>query len=837
MSALNKDVTHSALMSGSAQNVSEARRRAAAYIAAYPDIYAMAYAAARRLIRQRTGKSLDPSRVYWHRFTSANTSSTSFTGWEHVDPPKESMTLIQLLMVRFGVHDQSNVDELNVWGGFYLAGPKETRFGSHNEVPMLPSDVLEDFWKMDFAAECSTKVSGFWRDHSENFCIFAKSRLLTAASTAVITRQLTPQDLKTVLAAVTGSRGVDVPWPALKEYKQPAAGVSIQVFQLAGTDARTALLIRNTQGRHILYQPSSRDVFQCFDRAGALYAWVKQQMAESTHQAELIAQFVRKAEDQAAFANHVAQLCAQPYGADQSLIGFRIDQVDVFEQLRDRARQEMEEDVHSQLTSNASLRKQMAMGFLSFFIMAGSVASLLAWPIALVVVGACVANIGLSIDQAINGRTPQLRKAGVLGAIINSLYLLLNLPLLASMGGVARELPATAEEGAAAESVSEMRGNVVLPGTSASAGHLRGVQTLPDGETWITMNNLPYRVRYLDDMGTWAVVDPDEPFAFDNVYPVGLNEAGDWELMTPASTSVATGAQLPVRMESWFWDTYMQFNPEAEARLSLVARQRQEAVIDVYEVDATADILTDSEGEDVIYDVIGEKRRVFKTTDGRYFGGAISDYTEDGDAYNLFLRDGERQGDDQVETIEWLIEDLHEVDYNNDVPLYRGGSGDRGTSGKVFREGKFRVGDILVNTDITSFSENPYVARSFCSSEVGGIWSPERGPITFDDSSVIFELGARQYLNATPITPFSVTPSEAESVFLPGNYFRIQRVEEIVGNSYRFMNVELKQIPPEQVTGAAYDMRTGIQFSREEYAEKLGPDARDLVNYLFPLPR
>lgn len=837
MPSLNKDVTHAALTSVPAQGSREARRRAAAYVAAYPDIYALAYAAARRLIRQRTGKSLDPSKVYWHRFATASNSSTSFTGWEHVGPPVESMTLIQLLMVRFSVHDQDNMDELNLWSGFYLAGPKETHFGSHNEVPMLPRDVLQDFWKMNFAADCATKVSEFWRDHSENFCIFAKSRVLSAASTAVITRHLTPQDFKTVLAAVTGTRRVDVPWPTLKEYKRPASGASIQVFQLAGTDARTALLIRSAQGRHILYQPGRQDVFLGFDSEGALYAWVKQQMAESTHQAELVAQFVRKAEDQPAFATHLAQLCAQPYSEGQSLIGRLRDPVDVFEELRDRARQEMEEDVHSQLTSNASLRKQMAMGFLSFFILAGSVASLIAWPIALVVVGACVANIGLSIDQAINGRTPQLRKAGVLGAIINSLYLLLNLPLLAGLGGVARELPATPEDGTVVESLSEMEGNVVLPGTSAAAGHLRGVQTLANGDTWITMNNLPYRVRYLDDMGTWAIVDPDEPFAFDNVYPVGLNEVGDWELMTPASTSVATGTQLPVSMDSWFWDTYMQFNPEAEARLSLLARQRQEAVIDVYEVDASADIITDSEGEDVVYDVIGEKRRVFRTTDGRYFGGAISDYTEDGDVYNLFLRNGERQGDDQVENIEQLIADLREVDYNNDVPLYRGGSGERGTSGKVFREGKFRVGDILVNTDVTSFTENPYVARSFCSSEAGGNWSPEQGPITFDDTSIIFELGARQYLNATPITPFSVTPSEAESIFLPGNYFRIQRVEEVVGSAYRFMNVELKQIPREQVTGAAYDMRTGIQFNRDEYGEKLGLDAWHLVDHFFPRPR
>ncbi|WP_205929495.1 hypothetical protein, partial [Pseudomonas viridiflava] len=41
-------------------------------------------------------------------------------------------------------------------------------------------------------------------------------------------------------------------------------------------------------------------------------------------------------------------------------------------------------------------------------------------------------------------------------------------------------------------------------------------------------------------------------------------------------------------------------------------------------------------------------------------------------------------------------------------------------------------------------------------------------------------------------------------------------------------------VPVEQVTGPAYDLRTGELFSREAYAAKLGEDAKVLVDAFFP---
>jgi len=814
------------------------KARAAALMGAYPDLYTLAFQAARTIITRHTDKGLDPGKVYWHRFTNADNSSRTFSGWEHVGPPSESMTLIELVMHRFSASDNVAADEMNTYSGFYHAGPDERFYNEHNEVPILPSDVLKDFWAHDFAVECRHKADAFWRDHGQNFCTFVKIGLLSSAGLAVSKKQLQTDDFETVLTAVNGISDTADAWARVQEDKPFTSGVSLRVFELAGHPARDMLQISDAQGRQILYTAGAQPAFQRFANEQALYQWLKSQIAEPAGMAALVAHFVREEKQQAALGATFSKSVARSWSEDQTFIGHHIPASPrpVFEHLRDAAHKEMNEDIHHQLTSSASLRKQMWIGYLSAFIrLAGGVSSL-AWPIALSLVGAGIASVGLNIDQAVNGRTTQLRKAGVLGAVINSVYLLFNLPVLMSIGRGA-ELASVVEDETAA--LVGLEGNEVLEDAPAAVGeHARGVHVLGNGQTWITLGDFPYRVRYLQEFKTWAIVDPENPFAFYGARPVRLNELDEWELIRKP---VLRGGKPPVEgtkpyntISSDFWDTHMQFNVAQEQRLSIVGNNRQREVINIYEMDSDEEVVSDSEGEDVVIDAWQDKHRVFKTANDDYYGGAITRYTEDDDAYNQFLRTGVPDGADQVEELEKLIEDIGEIEHNNDVPLYRGGSGERGTSGEVFRKGTFKVGDVLVNTDVTSFSENPYIARVFASSQGGVVSTSHEGEITFDDTSVVFELPAKEYLTATPISPFSNSPSEVESLFLPGNYFEINRVEEVAGANYRFMNVQLRQVPVEQVTGPAYDLRTGELFSREAYAAKLGEDAKVLVDTFFP---
>lgn len=851
------------------------------FTAEYPDLYSMAHEQALKILKKHTDRPLDPDKVYWDRFSSASSSPRTFTGWQHTGPPVESMTLTQLVMHRFNARDQDASDELQLYGGFYTAGADHDRFDESNEVPVLPQQVLQDFWTLDFDGACLAKLKHFWLNHSENFLTLAKVRWLGAAGSSLRNGTLSLHDFQTVLRAVLGSSDAVLTLERLQARVAPPAGITLHTFDIAGRTARDVVRIVDQQQRQILYLPGEAVPFQAFDSEQQVYQWVRSRVADKSGRATFTEHFLGSAamreQGGGAFNTALEQLIAEPWTSGSRLINQDQRQIagDVFVYLRETARQEMQADAHFLLTSNADLRKQMWIGYLSAFLRVFGPVAPLGWPVALTVVGAGIASVGLNIDQAVNGVTVRQRKAGLVGAILNAIFLCMNLPLLAwarSGNGLrvaansANEVIAPAEASAlevrvwpediptsGPNALDGLEDPVVLSHAEVlgSAGKLRGIYQMRSGHTAINLGGQVYRVRFDLGLRLWGIVHPDRPFAFYGFKPVRLNAAGEWELATPPQLAggspmeqagPSTSAGVPLAREarvdtltSSFWDTYMQFNLAEEQRLSTLALHRQEVAMQVLELESGDEVISDSEGEEVHIDPWGEKRHVFKTADDVYVGRHIKRYTEEDIAYNQFLRTGQPYSTDQVKVIEEFAQDVKQLALNNDVALYRGGSGNRGTSGRAFRSGRFKPGDVLVNTDITSFSENPYLARAFASSQAGEASAGFSGEITFDDSSVVFVLPAQSYIGATPIAPFSWSATEAELVFLPGHYFRIDAIDEITGPAYRFIRVQLREVPKPKAGQELYDLRTGAPFSRNSYAMKLGPKANGLVDLFFPV--
>lgn len=846
------------------------RERARQFVLDYPDLHDLACDAASKIILQHTHRAFNPEKVYWHRFGSASSSSRTFTGWQHSGKPLQSMTLIELLMQHFSAHDQEASDELSLYGGFYTDGPGHGFFDERNEVPMLPQAVLADMWTLDFSALYSRRMERFWNTHSENFCILAKARYLVAAGNCLRKGQLSPEDFKQVTRIVTADPLLAPTLKSLRESPPATSGLAVHTLDINGIAAHDILRIVIADGREVIYLPDAEQPFQVFDNERALYSWLKGQfMNEQTNKA-ITAHFLRgeasREKDSARFFRGVSDVLAQDWRVDVRLINqFQAPVVgDPFVYLRDIARQVMAADAGQLLTSNADLRKQMWIGYLSAFLQVFGGLAPLGWPIALTLVGASLANTGLNIDQAVNGKTPAQRKAGVLGAILNTLYLLFNLPLLMSIRATSQPLRVAQEDVALipgevmegdnplADPLNNLEGNLLLDTLTPSAdeGRLRGIYTLGNGETWIKLAQLPYRVMFSEQQQCWLVVNPDNPFAFIGSKPVRLNAEGQWTLVTspglqggspmdvqvPSGSSSGAAGTPYVTVRSTFWDRYLQTDIFNEQHFAETALARQKEVMDIWQP-APDDVLeSDSspDGDEVYRDPWQGKHRVFKLGEDDYHGANITLYTQDDSEFNRFLRTGERKGRNQIRAIERLADDINVVGYNNDVELYRGGIGDRGTSGAVFRGGQIKVGDVLVNTDVTSFSENPYVVSAFASSRAGAPASAMLGPVTFDDTSVVFVLPKGRYLRATPIAPFSASPEEAESIFLPGCYFQIDSIEEVSGEFYRIMKVQIQEVDRPIQARALYDLRTGEPFSREQYALKLGTDAKVLVDRFFP---
>jgi len=164
------------------------------------------------------------------------------------------------------------------------------------------------------------------------------------------------------------------------------------------------------------------------------------------------------------------------------------------------------------------------------------------------------------------------------------------------------------------------------------------------------------------------------------------------------------------------------------------------------------------------------------------------------------------------------------------MQLFRGGHGGRSTSGEHLRSGQLKVGDVLVNTDLTSFTENPYKVREFAAQITEGVSG--NSIATFDDSSIVFELPASRYRSGAPISPFACYWDEAEVLFLPGCYFRIDQIKQLYGAEYRFVHVLLSEVA-KPAEGPVYDLRTGQVFDRQAYRTRL--KSTELVNRFFAL--
>lgn len=162
---------------------------------------------------------------------------------------------------------------------------------------------------------------------------------------------------------------------------------------------------------------------------------------------------------------------------------------------------------------------------------------------------------------------------------------------------------------------------------------------------------------------------------------------------------------------------------------------------------------------------------------------AIKTYTFDS---NLYVNHYLRQGQDRAIPAHFFPDDIRidtrsaaqraiqlyrilqdKLPRAGPVTLYRGGHGGRGTSGQHFRCGMIRPGDLLVNSDFLSFTENPFSVANFC--------KPPQGRT--DMSSVVFIL--TQHHSARIIAPYTMRRSqcEDESLFAPHAFFTVQAID------------------------------------------------------------
>ncbi|MHC8322110.1 membrane-targeted effector domain-containing toxin [Pseudomonas sp. GB2N2] len=562
----------------------------------------MACEVAKEILLKHGITNLEPEQVYWHRFIGSASRWQAFTGWEHNGAkPTESMTLPQLVIQRFRVGDQDNADMLDVDGGFYTAGPGAENFNETNEVRMHGNEVLKDFWAINFADRFDQRVASFWTRHSKTFRTLAKCTFLAKAMEDREGGRLSDDNFRTVIKAVAGNVSWPITLQMLEEEVPPADGMRLSLLKIGDYVATDILCIHDGHGREIIYAPGETWGLHTFENYRDLHWWVLSQTRKPADRRRFLAHFqvadhdimedtswraVAKRKWLWVFGpvvgmastlwraphvenvglNHVLDLLVSTWDrAHPTLIEHTSEafQEDAFTVLANATHVRMISDATFMMHTNGDLRKKLWVGYLNAFgRMFGPMAAV-GWPVALAVVGAGIANVGLQIDQAINGKTRGERKAATLGAIFATIDTLFNATFIKGSG----RLPEIAEAEAffvpeeklaeaaiaraplpALEDIAPTR---ILPaepedflasfkteiteGTRIETGDPKFQEIIQtsSGKHYIFMRRAGsggyYQVRYVEQLRGWVIVDPANPFSFYRNVPIRLNEAVRWQ--------------------------------------------------------------------------------------------------------------------------------------------------------------------------------------------------------------------------------------------------------------------------------------------------------------------
>ncbi|PVZ12407.1 MULTISPECIES: membrane-targeted effector domain-containing toxin [unclassified Pseudomonas] len=543
---------------------------AAAVVPACPDLRQQVHDLACAFLQQHGITGLAPESIHWHRFTDLVSDASAFSGWAHYQQPVQSLSLVQLVMHRFNSNDQDATDDLDTTSGFYTQGPGAQCYDSSNEVQLLPSTLLTWLWKIDFKADFLRKVTAFWENHRDHYRILAKAHFLGQVLEERQAGALSDADTQWLLRAVANTASAPLTLPMLEQSQAAPHDARLYLLRIGDCVSADILCAETPAGEHFVWMPGEVSPLQKFSSLQALHWWLLIQNKDAEPRARFMLHFPLSTYQEGASSglNTLIDLLYSTWGqADSSLIHHPEDRLhaDAFSTLADRARLRMLADAQTVLHSNAEQREKMWLSYLGAFNQVFGPMAALDWPIALAVVGAGLASVGLSIDQAVNAPTHAERKAAVIGAIINSIDVLFNASYLWGAWAGAPVAEGNAEHQLAQppllvaaepalqtprdllpgpehlppgplyigddQALSRLQANVLLDAYSpATEGVSKGIYALPDGQTYAMVNGEAYAVRYVRELHSWVVVDPSNPASFHHSAPLRLAADGQWAL-------------------------------------------------------------------------------------------------------------------------------------------------------------------------------------------------------------------------------------------------------------------------------------------------------------------
>ncbi|MBO0491987.1 DUF6543 domain-containing protein [Pseudomonas sp. Marseille-Q1929] len=264
-----------------------------------------------------TGKHIDSDTVYLNRFNGGghtpDPENATITGWEYTTwEPVSSLRLPDALLKNFS-EDDGVPGNLDWASGLYTDGfgqSKKKGWGAHNQVPILPSQVMHESWKTDFQGEMTKKIDTFWNSHNDDyrtaikgeFTYQARKQLKTAEARLTAERALqapehrfTREDYRLVMGAVSNlplDPNAPLSVEQLKAQAPAKDHVQAHALNIAGFASNDILRFSAADGgRQVLYIPGAEPAFLRFDSLEKLNQWVIDQTKDDKKRAALASHF------------------------------------------------------------------------------------------------------------------------------------------------------------------------------------------------------------------------------------------------------------------------------------------------------------------------------------------------------------------------------------------------------------------------------------------------------------------------------------------------------------------------------------------------------------------
>jgi hypothetical protein len=381
-----------------------------------PDLHKIAAKELKKVLDKHGYHDIDPDKTFFNVFDGAGNSPRSYNGWEHFTQPKRSYTLTQAAILNvFSQFRNLFPGGIEIYTGVYKQGMGAAHYNEDNDVRLLAYKLWSiTYDDLDIQASYTAALKKFWQTYGEKFTHLMRDSFAFSAYQQYKLGLLDQAQYQLANAVIKGQRSRDV---------------YVYRFDIYGYDS-TDILVIEQKGHNagLLYIPGSAQAFIPFNN--------------ERHLKKIIHKGIQTKKLKQALAKHFSLYDRQDgtsySGINSALSGLADDSWsdsylmekkhpiydDVFARLTELQKARMASDGDTVIKSNSESERDYILSttysLFTVLPIMDIILPELGIPITLAIAST---QLGLSIDQSINGDTLAERLQGTKMTVINSALL------------------------------------------------------------------------------------------------------------------------------------------------------------------------------------------------------------------------------------------------------------------------------------------------------------------------------------------------------------------------------------------------------------------------------